>query len=278
PRVLASGVTRVVIGAVDPNPANSNRGSELLREAGVEVVIAADPAALALVEVFAGSLRPDRPYVALKMAVSLDGAVASRPGVRERLSGDEELRFVRDLRIAYDGVLVGSNTVRIDDPLLTVRPPHLRLRPFVRVVACRNETIDASHRVFEPVENYRSTIVLVPSANRERFRSLENVAELLPVGEADATGLDIVRALRALRENGVMSVLCEGGPMLAAAALRAGVVDRLYWSIAPQLLANDDAVPALRGTDLSSSPRQLRFDPPRALGEDVLISGTFADV
>jgi diaminohydroxyphosphoribosylaminopyrimidine deaminase/5-amino-6-(5-phosphoribosylamino)uracil reductase len=212
------------------------------------------------------------------MAVSLDGAVASRPGVRERLSGEEELRFVRDLRVAYDAMLVGSNTIRVDDPLLTVRPPHLRLRPFVRAIACRNETLDESSRVFAPVENYRSTIVLVPAGRRERFRNLEDVADVVPVGAPGTSDLDIAAALRALRQAGVTSVLCEGGPTLAGAALNAGVVDRVYWAIAPRLLSNERAVMALRGVDLSGSSRPLRFDPPRRLGDDVLVSGTFSDV
>jgi diaminohydroxyphosphoribosylaminopyrimidine deaminase / 5-amino-6-(5-phosphoribosylamino)uracil reductase len=242
------------------------------------VVVANDPVAGDLIQIFAGSLRTDRPYVALKLAVSLDGMVAPRPGVRELLSGEEELRFVRGLRVSYDAVLVGSNTVRIDDPLLTVRPPHLRLRPFVRVIACRNETIDESGRVFEPVENYTRTIVLVPAGRRERFDNLESIADVVSVGEPGAHDLDLSAALGALRSAGLTSVLCEGGPALAGAMLKTGVVDRFYWSVAPRLLSNDLAVPAVRGVDLSDAPRALRFDPPRSLGRDVLLSGTFDGV
>ena len=278
PRVRDASIARIVIGTIDPNPRNAGLGSALLRQAGIEVVVADDPASRELVEIFAGSLRSDRPYVALKMAVSLDGVVTSRPGVRERLSGDEALQFVRSERVAYDAVLVGSNTVRVDDPLLTVRPPHLRLRPFVRAIACRNETVDPSSRVFAPVENYRRTIVLVPAGRRDRFRNLDEVADVVEVGSAGETELHLPEALASLRACGVTSVLCEGGPSLAAALVRDGIVDRLYWLVAPRLLANEHAVHALRGADLTRSSRALRFDAPRRLGEDVLLSGTFADV
>ncbi|MEO7202503.1 MAG: bifunctional diaminohydroxyphosphoribosylaminopyrimidine deaminase/5-amino-6-(5-phosphoribosylamino)uracil reductase RibD [Candidatus Tumulicola sp.] len=278
PRVRDAGIARVVIGTTDPNPTNSGLGVTMLREAGLEVVVANDPVAGDVIQIFAGSLRTDRPYVALKLAVSLDGMVASRPGVRELLSGAEELRFVRDLRVAYDAVLVGSNTVRVDDPLLTVRPPHLRLRPFVRVVACRTETLDESSRVFEPVDNYNRTVVLVPAGRREGFDNLDRAADVVAVGKTDSHDLDIASAMGALRAAGVTSVLCEGGPALAGAMLRAGVVDRFYWSVAPRLLSNDRSVPAVRGVDLSDAPRALRFDPPRLLGRDALISGTFQDV
>jgi diaminohydroxyphosphoribosylaminopyrimidine deaminase/5-amino-6-(5-phosphoribosylamino)uracil reductase len=128
------------------------------------------------------------------------------------------------------------------------------------------------------VENYRRTIELVPAGRRERFRNLEDVARVVPVGEPDAVDLDIDLAFRTLHAGGVTSVLCEGGPALAAAALRAGSVDRFYWSIAPRLLANDRAVFGVRGADLSQAARTMRFDPPRQLGRDVLISGTFTDV
>jgi diaminohydroxyphosphoribosylaminopyrimidine deaminase/5-amino-6-(5-phosphoribosylamino)uracil reductase len=278
PSVRDAGIARVVVGTIDPNPKNSGLGVAMLREAGLEVVVANDPVAADLVQIFAGSLRDDRPYVALKLAVSLDGMVAPQPGVRELLSGEEELRFVRDLRVAYDAVLVGSNTVRVDDPLLTVRPPHLRLRPFVRVIACQTETVDESSRVFESVDNYNRTIVLVPAGRRERFDYLDSIADVVSVGEASSCELDIASALGALRSAGLTSVLCEGGPALAGAMLKTGVVDRFYWSVAPRLLSNDLAVPAVRGVDLSDAPRALRFDPPRSLGRDVLLSGTFDGV
>jgi diaminohydroxyphosphoribosylaminopyrimidine deaminase/5-amino-6-(5-phosphoribosylamino)uracil reductase len=278
PHVRDAGIERIVIGTIDPNPTNSGLGASVLRDAGVEVVVADDPVALDLIQIFAGSLRTDRPYVALKLAVSLDGMVAPRPGIREFLSGQEELRFVRDLRVAYDAVLVGSNTVRVDDPLLTVRPPHLRLRPFVRVIACRTETIDESSRVFETVDNYNRTIVLVPAGRRDCFENLERIADVISVGEPGAHDLDVNAAFGALHAAGVTSVLCEGGPALAGAMLKTGVVDRFYWLVAPRLLSNDLAVPSVRGVDLSAAPRAFQFDPPRSLGRDVLLSGTFDGV
>jgi diaminohydroxyphosphoribosylaminopyrimidine deaminase / 5-amino-6-(5-phosphoribosylamino)uracil reductase len=104
------------------------------------------------------------------------------------------------------------------------------------------------------------------------------VADVVPVGDGDAGDLDLRLAFAELRAMDVTSVLCEGGPTIAASALRDGVVDKFYWSIAPRLLANAFAVPALRGADLSQSTRVVRFDPPRQLGDDVLLSGTFTDV
>lgn len=274
PTIAAAGIARVVLGALDPNPANHGLGAAFLRERGVEVCVAGDERARELIEPFAVAIAGDRPYTALKMAMSLDGAITSRPGVQEWITSEEERAYVRDLRIAYDAVLVGARTVRIDDPQLTVRPAHHRLRPFVRVVACETETIAASSRILQPVNGYAATIVLAPAGARARFSNLDGVANVISVGEPEDRTLDLAAALRALRSAGIASVLCEGGPTLGARLLATGSVDRFYWAIAPRLLSNPDAVGVLSGIDLAAMECRLTFDRMERVGTDVVLSGT----
>jgi diaminohydroxyphosphoribosylaminopyrimidine deaminase/5-amino-6-(5-phosphoribosylamino)uracil reductase len=166
--------------------------------------------------------------------------------------------------------------VRVDDPQLTVRPPHHRLRPYTRIVACETDTILKDHRVFAPLEDYAKTIVLAPAGARERFANLADVADIVFVGSGSDLQLDLAGAMKALCERGVQSVLCEGGPTLGARLLAADVVDRVYWAIAPVLLSSDDAVPVLAGTDVAALRRRLNFDLVERVGEDIVISGTFA--
>lgn len=271
--LLAAGIARVVIGALDPNPKTDGRGLEFLREHGIEVELVDDTHALELIEIFARSVGGDRPYLALKMAMSLDGAITSEPGVQEWITSEAERLYVRDLRIAHDAVMVGAGTVRIDDPQLTVRPAHHRLRPFLRVVACETDTVPASCRIFEPVADYARTVVLAPAGLRERFANLRDVAEVVLVGSDSEMRLDLPEAMKALRRHGVFSVLCEGGPTLAARLIAAGQVDRFYWAIAPVFLRNERAVPVLAGADLAALRSHLRFDRVEHVGEDVVISG-----
>jgi diaminohydroxyphosphoribosylaminopyrimidine deaminase / 5-amino-6-(5-phosphoribosylamino)uracil reductase len=266
--LIEAGIVRVVAGTLDPA---DHGGAAELREHGVAVDVADDPAARRLIEIFAGSIVGSRPYVALKMAASLDGFVASRPDTRERLGSDEEQRFVRELRTAYDAVLVGARTVRVDDPALTVRPRHERARPYVRIVAGGDEIIARSSRVFSAHDGYDRTIVLATGARRERFDVLRDLAEVLYVGGSDAARLDLSAALGALRARGILSVLCEGGPSLGASLLAAGLVDRVYWAIAPRFLSGELAVPALAGSNLQSVT--LHFDRVERIGPDVVISG-----
>jgi diaminohydroxyphosphoribosylaminopyrimidine deaminase/5-amino-6-(5-phosphoribosylamino)uracil reductase len=268
--IAEAGIARVVIGARDPNPVAAG-GAERLRETVVAVDVADDPVAAALIEDFAAALASPRPYVTLKMAASLDGFVAARPG-STWLTGERARDFVRELRIAHDAVLVGARTVRTDDPQLTVRPPRTRARPYFRIVACATKTVPAESRVFQPAEGYARTIVLAPRGESRTFAPLHTVAEVIEVGEPSSTWLDVEAALATLKSRGITSVLCEGGPMLAGALLERRLVDRLYWIVAPQLLANVRALPVLAGASVAGALTDLRFDRVERLGEDVLLS------
>lgn len=267
--LIAAGVARVVAGTPDPT---DHGGAVQLRERGIEVAVADDPAAHALIEIFARMVRSDRPYVALKMAMSLDGAIASRPGVRERLGSEAEERYVRELRTIYDAIMVGAGTIRVDDPRLTVRPSHDRARPYVRIVACESDVVSPRCRVFAAEDGYAKTIVLAPAGLREKLKALRDVAEVIDVGPAGAFALDLHEATKALRARGIFSVLCEGGPKLGASLLRSGLVDRVYWAIVPRFLSGTAAVPVLSGADLDIA--LPRFDRVERVGPDVIVSGT----
>jgi diaminohydroxyphosphoribosylaminopyrimidine deaminase/5-amino-6-(5-phosphoribosylamino)uracil reductase len=210
--------------------------------------------------------------------MSLDGCIASEPGVAQWLTSEEERVYVRELRIAHDAVMVGAGTVRVDDPQLTVRPPRARRQPYVRIVACQRDTVPATRHIFETVPGYARTIVLVPAGAREGFSDLSEIADLVFVGDKNARQLDLTAAMRALRERGIQSILCEGGPTLGARLIAARLVDRLHWAIAPALLSNERAIPVLRGADLAAAKRELRFESSERVGDDVVITGVFVDV
>jgi riboflavin biosynthesis pyrimidine reductase len=129
--------------------------------------------------------------------------------------------------------------------------------------------VPVERAIFAPLEGYARTIVLAPAGLRERFATLESVADVLFIGEADARELDLRTAFAALRARGIASVLCEGGPTLAAHLLEMNLVDRVDWLVAPALLSGPTAVPALsRGP----SGITLDFDRVERLGPDVLFS------
>ena len=274
--LIAAGIARVVIGALDPNPRTAEGGVRRLREAGIAVDVIGDDAANALIERFRWTVAHERPYVTVKMAASLDGYVASRPGKQQWLTGPLARERVRDLRIEHDAVMVGAGTVRIDDPLLTVRPHATRRKSYARVVACETDAIAPASRILEPPRDapagaYRRTILLAPRGARAKFAALEPLADVVYVGGEDEHRLDLAAALVALREREVTTVLCEGGPTLAGRLMAGGLVQRVVWLLAPRFLRSETAVPALSGADLAAA-NGWRFDRIERVGDDMLLS------
>lgn len=270
--VVEAGIARVVIGAADPNPKTDGGGVRYLEEHRIAVEVAGDAGSRAIIEPFAHAIRAQRPYVTLKMAMSIDGFVASTRGVQQWLTGPQAREFVRELRIAHDAVAVGAGTVRIDNPRLTVRPPHHRLVPYHRVVLCETDPVPSRSLIFSPRQGYATTILAAPGGARERFAHLESVADVLYVGTRDSRQLDIAQTFIELRRRSVTSLLCEGGPTFAGKLFELGLVDRFYGLVAPQLLRSEGAVPVLAGSTLPQV-RGLRFDRVERVGPDLLIAG-----
>ncbi len=275
--ILDAKVRRVVIGALDPNPRNDGSGVNALQQAGVPAEVLPSVRAQSIIEPFSVAIRSDRPYVALKMATSMDGYVAPEPG-SFWLTGARARGFVRDLRIMHDAVMVGAGTVRIDNPELTVRPAHHRCANYRRIVVCESTAVSRQSRIFLPVPAYERTMVVAPAASMQQFSVLRDVADVVPVAGGVAQHLDLAAALRELKTWGISSVLCEGGPTLAGRLIQAGLVDRLYWVVAPIFLANPRALAALGNNNVLHAGRSLSFDRVEQLGNDVLLSGRLAHV
>ena len=271
--VAQAGIARVVAGTADPNPVTAHGGLAYLRDRGITVEVSGDERARAIVEPFAHAIRSARPYVTLKMAMSLDGFIASKPGRQEWLTGEEARAFVRDLRITHDAVAVGAGTIRVDNPNLTVRPPHNRLREYARVVLCETDTVDPASNVFHRHDGYAKTLVVAPAGTAQKFENLAHDADVLFVGDADAATLDLEAGLRALKTRGIESLLCEGGPTMAGHLIAQGLVDRVVWLVAPRFLRSETSVPVLTSESLADV-RGLRFDRVERLGADLLLSGT----
>ncbi len=280
--VIDAGIARVVVGAIDPNERTHGRGIARMREAGVAVDVVDDAGALALIERFAATIDSTLPYVTLKMAMSLDGRVAPRVG-NVRVTGEIARERVYELRAEHDAVMVGAGTVRVDDPLLTVRPHRTRRQPYTRVVVCERGVIPVESRVLAPPVDapagaYAPTMVLAPAGMRTAFAVLESNANVLYAGEPDAIELDLTAALRALRAAGVTTVLCEGGPTLAARLLAERLVARIVWFIAPAWFCAPDAVPVLAAADLATAANGWTFERVERAGDDLMLTARLPHV
>jgi diaminohydroxyphosphoribosylaminopyrimidine deaminase/5-amino-6-(5-phosphoribosylamino)uracil reductase len=266
-----AGVVRVVYAFADPGAASGGGGGEL-RKAGVEVDGPVWPAGAASREnpVFFHAARFAAPYVALKLAVSLDGGIAEAPGRRTTLTGPEALSAAHRLRAGFDAVLVGSETVRVDDPLLTVRMGGVTPRvPPARMVLDSRASLPAASALFAEQQG-RVLVFARDDAEEAELERLERAgAEVHPV-PGTRGGLDLDAVLQRAAARGIRSILCEGGGRLASSLIAQAIVQRLYLFTAPRVLGRN-AVPAFPGPFPPGAWPGWRpaFDPER-YGADVL--------
>ena len=265
--ILAAGVRRVVAAVADPHTVAAG-GAGWLRERGVEVELGllSDEAAAQNASFLHRVRDPVRPFVALKLATTIDGRIADANGHSRWLSEQPARDFVQWLRAGYDAIAVGGVTAREDDPSLTVRGPLQPRVPPVRVVFAADGDVPVSLKLVRTARQVPTMVVTVPWAPASRLAPLE--AAGVPVFRA----AHLTDALRLLREKGVGSLLVEGGGRLAGALLAEDLVDRYYWVQSP-LWLGASGVPAVAGlpTVALSDARRWRVADRRALGDDTLL-------
>lgn len=268
--LVRAGVGRVVVAMADPSSLAAG-GAARLRAAGipVDLGLAGEEAAWQN-RVWLHSLASDRPHVTLKLATSLDGMVAAADGTSQWLTGGPARRRAHELRAAVDAVLVGSGTVLADDPRLTVRLVDHAGPPPLRVVLDGRARTPVGAAVLG--DGAPTLLVVSPAAERARVRQLEAAGAQMRTGRGGSDGMDLEDVLADLRQRGIMSLLVEGGPTVAASFLRAGLVDELVCHIAPLVLAGGR--PMLAGLDvptLTAAPRFATVAVER-VGDDIVLT------
>jgi diaminohydroxyphosphoribosylaminopyrimidine deaminase/5-amino-6-(5-phosphoribosylamino)uracil reductase len=239
--LLQAGIRRAVIAAGDPDPRVDGRGIEQLRQAGVEVAVGlAQEEAERLNAGFLLRVRVGRPLVTLKLATSLDGRIATRTGASRWITGEEARQRAHHLRATHDAIMIGSGTALADDPELTCRLPGLERRCPVRIVLDGRLRLPPSSRLARTARAAPTWLITRAEVEGKRRAALERCGvEVLTVPAAPGDHIDLAAAFAALAARGLTRVLVEGGSALAAALLRARLVDRLVWFHAPLLIGGD---------------------------------------
>lgn len=264
--ILKAGIRRVVAALPDPNPVAAG-GAARLRAAGVDVTFGslAEEAARQNAAFLHGLSDSTRPYVSLKLAVSLDARIADRDGRSRWVSGPEAREWVQWLRAGMDGIAIGAETARKDDPSLTVRgsvKPRVAPR---RVVFTRSKTLPASLSLVRTAREVPTLVAATTDAAARAAKPLERY------GVDVVHGTSLSATLSVLRAAGINNLLVEGGGVLAGALLQENLVDRIYWIQGP-LLLGEHGLPAIAGLGGKALARTERWTVAgrRALGQDTL--------
>jgi len=270
--LIASGIARAVVACEDPDPRVSGRGNAMLRDAGVVVETGClSEEATDLQRGFLTRVNQGRPTLTLKLAMTLDGRIATASGESKWITGPEARRAVHALRASHDAVMVGAGTVRADNPDLRIRDLGATHQP-VRVVTSRHLRLPQDSKLFATAKVTPVWIICDAATRRSpEAEAWENAgARLIPVG-SNGAHLSISETLLALGDAGLTRVLCEGGGMLAASLLSADLVDELIVFEAGKLIGAEGqpGVGPLGVSSLSDTPA-FKLISATSVGGDVM--------
>lgn len=275
--IRRAGIERVVVGSDDPSAHASGRGLGILRDDGVEVVLAgeelADRARL-LNQPFRKHARTGRPWVLFKSAMTLDGKVATRSGDSKWISGESSRRLAHQWRAECDAVVVGIGTALADDPLLTARLGEPVAHQPRRVVFDSLGRLPLDGQLVRDARNIPLTVVVSRAAPRSATAALEAHGADVIVAPGENEPARVVSALEQLGAADVTSLMLEGGPRLAGAFLDAGEIDEIRLFLAPVVLGGRTARDPIEGEGVEQISDALRAASLecRHVDDDLLVS------
>jgi diaminohydroxyphosphoribosylaminopyrimidine deaminase/5-amino-6-(5-phosphoribosylamino)uracil reductase len=267
--IIEAGVKRVVISMTDPDQRVRGGGIRKLRAAGIETVVGMhEERAVRLNEFYVKHRLTGRPFVSAKFAMSLDGKIATRTGESRWITSDESRLHGHRLRHIHDAILVGVNTVIVDDPELTARLEGVDARQPLRVVLDSRLRLRMSARIVGP-----NTLIATTAAGR---MGAAEVVRFPPAGDGRVA---LEPVLDELGRRGIMSLLVEGGSEVLASFVSQGLVDKVYAYTAPRLIGGRGAPGPVGGAGVEHLAQAvpLREIDAIRIGPDILITG-YVDV
>jgi diaminohydroxyphosphoribosylaminopyrimidine deaminase/5-amino-6-(5-phosphoribosylamino)uracil reductase len=275
--IIEAGVSEVHIALLDPNPVVSGRGVTRLNEHGIKTHIGmCQQQAYEINEAYIKHITTGLPFVVAKFAMSLDGKIATRTRHSKWITGEEARRYAHVLRHTVDAIMVGANTVILDNPRLTARgcggKGGMKKAQPVRLVVDSKGRIPVNARIFEPPgEVLLAVAAPFDSAKKKEF--VEAGAEVLELPAKEGL-VDIEELLRLLGKRGIVTVLVEGGGKLLGSLFDHHLVDKVLAFISPIIIGGCGAV-TVGGNGVDNVAKALRLNHVdiKSFGDDILVSG-----
>lgn len=272
--IIRSKIKRVVFGMHDPNPDVNGRGAEYLQSTGIEITgPVLEDQCTKLNEVFVKNVTTHLPFVGLKIAQTLDGFIAPLSGNSKWITSVKSREYVRKLRSQYESILIGANTLRKDDPRL--QSLHSK-KNITRIVLTKNWKLNLQSCVLTDEGRY-STIVVSTASAIEKHRKMYHavihqgvhVLSLRPTTRGD---ISLKALLKVLYENGITSLLVEGGAVTFSRFLQERIVDKVYVFVAPKVLGKGLSSFASTGPFELQGAASFRLESVKHLSDDLLLT------
>ncbi len=271
-RIIESGVTRVIIGMEDPNPAVAGKGARKLQDAGIEVISGIlEEDCLKLNEIFIKNMTEKNPFIAIKTASTLDGKIATSKGKSKWITSDKAREQVHRLRNKYDSIITGSGTIIADNPSLTCRLENGR-NP-VRIVVDSNLITPETNKVY----NNDGTKVIIATSEgisldkKTRYPAHVRIIECPLINQK----IDLKFLTQKLYTDGIYSIMVEAGGKLNGAIVSQGLADKIYFFIAPKIFGDKEALSCFEGFNIENLDQciNLDFQEVKHFPPDLMIEG-----
>ena len=256
--IIEQKIAKVVIGSRDPNPKVSGKGAEILRREGIEVVEDfLREECDRLNDVFFHYITQRTPYVVMKYAMTADGKIATKSGASKWITGETARNVVQKMRHRYMGIMVGINTVLADNPMLTTRIDGLTSP--VRIICDSKLNIPKDSNICKSAKDYK-TIVAYCGGDENKKTELTNLGiELIHCPDKE-NKIDLNYLMERLGEEGIDSILLEGGGTLNESALRAGIVRRVMVFVAPKIFGGEKSMSPVRGIGVETPDESVKLN------------------
>jgi diaminohydroxyphosphoribosylaminopyrimidine deaminase / 5-amino-6-(5-phosphoribosylamino)uracil reductase len=270
-KIIDAGIRKVVIAMKDPNPKVAGKGIAELKKAGIEVISGIlEEKAGRLNEAYIKHITTGSPFVILKVAMTLDGKIATPDGESKWITGEKAREMVHRLRGTSDALLTAVGTVKADNPMLTCRVPGYKDPIRIVIDPCLKTTPDC-HVCCCPPET-----IFVTRSKKENLCKMEDLGrEGISFIEHETEKPDLQLVVRELGKRGITSLLIEGGSSLSSYCLEAGIVDKIIFFIAPKIIGGIDSFPAVGGKTFRrlENAFRVRDMKTKRIGEDLVVEG-----
>ncbi len=270
--IIEAGIKRVVVGMVDPNPLVHGRGIEKLKKAGIEIrTIILEKQSVELNESYIKYITKHRPFVTLKIAQTLDGKIATSGGLSRWITGEKSRRFVHKMRRESDAVLVGVNTVIVDDPQLTVRM--IPGRGKRRIILDSRLRIPLEAKVLHHSDPQNTVVVTTDQSPSNKVKILKKMGVTVWVIEKVDGMVDLSLLWEKMADEGIASLLVEGGRRIFTSILRQGHADRVIVFFAPKIFG--EGIGSIGDLGIDSPDEAIVFKKTRwyKKGNDMVFEG-----
>ena len=275
--LIAAGISRVVAATADPNPTVAGHGMQTLRNAGVQTTLGVcEPEARSLNEGFAKWIQHERPFVYMKIAMSLDGRIAPPPALREPrqpfwITSEESRAAVLQLRHQSDAVLTGIDTVLADDPLLTDRTGQRRRRPLLRVILDSALRMPLDAKIVQSAQD--DLVIFTCSTDESKANELRARRVRIHSLPAQSGRVPLIAVLDQLGSEGILTLLTEAGTRLNTALLTGNLADRIHFFVSSQVIGSQ-AIPSFDSLPSAIHLQQVEI---ARYNDDVSLSSLLRD-